>query len=63
MTLLYELSLSARWKDLFFSKEGKGHLTARDEESLITYITEEKYTPIVAKILVGEGLSIPNKKI
>lgn len=63
MSLLERLGSDAEWQEFLLYKTEKHHLTKRSEKELRGFIEGKEYLPAARRILAGEGLSAPEKKL
>ncbi|MCL2826684.1 MAG: reverse transcriptase domain-containing protein, partial [Eggerthellaceae bacterium] len=61
MSIIEELDNEASWTSFLAYKKEKGHLLARDEESLVSLIASKGYLPVVRSIREGVALAPPEK--
>ena len=62
-SILYRLNSQSVWREYLEYKLEKGHLSKKDQEALAEFIELKKYEDTVTRILDGEPLSTPNKKL
>ena len=63
MSLLDQLAEQGIWEEFLAHRLKKGRLTWRTFEMADAYVAEERYFPVVERLLQGCGMSIPQKHI
>jgi hypothetical protein len=63
MSLLDQLAEQGVWEEFLAHRLKKGRLTWRTFEMADAYVAEERYFPVVERLLHGYGMSIPQKHL
>ena len=62
-SLLTQLSDKALWQAFMNFKLERGRLSWREYVAMEKFVEDERYMPVLDRIIRGEGLSLPKKKI
>ena len=63
MSLLDQLAEQGVWEEFLAHRLKKGRLTWRTFDMADAFVAEERYLPVVERLLHGDGLSIPQKHL
>ena len=61
--MLERLSDPLLWKEYYWYKKERRHLTRSEEEDLKKYIEHQEYLPVLERIKEGGSFSVPEKKL
>ena len=62
-SILTQLTRQETWEEFLAYRLMKGRFTWHEFDEADTYVEREEYLPLAQRIIQGEGLGIPQKKI